>query len=259
MANFYVYAYLDPTKKCDHIEFEYEPFYIGRGKNSRYKQHLQANHLKDSSIKSNKILKLLNQNIDPIIIFLKTNITQEESNIEEMKYIKMFGRINNKTGILANMTDGGEGTKNVILSEETKKKMSEKAKGTKTYSNNGMSKLVGKYDLENNLLAIFNSLREASESMNVDFKNISSCARGKSKSAYGFIWKYLGKSYKHHPVIKVSNNRNKIVLQYDLNDNFIKEWNSISLAEKTLNINHISCTCLGKQKTCAGFKWKFKY
>ena len=70
----------------------------------------------------------------------------------------------------------------------------------KTYDKNGMSKIVEKYDLEGNFLERFNSLREAAESIGKDFKNISTCCRGITKSAYGFIWKYVGKSYK--PTIK---------------------------------------------------------
>lgn len=48
----------------------------------------------------------------------------------------------------------------------------------------------------------------------------------------------------------------KKVNQYDMKDNFIKSWENISLAEKELNINHISDCCNGKRKTAGGYKWK---
>jgi hypothetical protein len=44
----------------------------------------------------------------------------------------------------------------------------------------------------------------------------------------------------------------------DLDDNVIKFWESISCAKKYYNNNHISECCLGKVKTAAGFKWKYK-
>lgn len=51
---------------------------------------------------------------------------------KEREFIKLYGRRELKTGTLCNMTDGGKGQKNVHLrkhSDETKKKMSESAKG----------------------------------------------------------------------------------------------------------------------------------
>jgi hypothetical protein len=57
-----------------------------------------------------------------------------------------------------------------------------------------------------------------------------------------------------------NNKRNKIVFQYDLDDNLLKEYYSIShAARKTNSIysNIIGC-CKGKYKTTNGFKWKYK-
>ena len=54
----------------------------------------------------------------------------------------------------------------------------------------------------------------------------------------------------------------KPVLQFDLHDNFIKEWKSATEASKKLGIanSHIGACCLGnKNYSHAGrFKWKFK-
>ena len=55
---------------------------------------------------------------------------------------------------------------------------------------------------------------------------------------------------------------NKNILQYDLQDNFIKEWSSISEAYLSLNkkITNgcINLACKGKIKTAFGYKWKYK-
>lgn len=49
------------------------------------------------------------------------------------------------------------------------------------------------------------------------------------------------------------------IIQYDLNDNFIKEWNDlISLREAGLKSANVSCVCRGKQKSAFGYKWRFK-
>lgn len=49
------------------------------------------------------------------------------------------------------------------------------------------------------------------------------------------------------------------VLQYDKDGNFIREWDTITEAERTLNIAHkIWDVCQGKRKTCGGYIWKYK-
>lgn len=51
------------------------------------------------------------------------------------------------------------------------------------------------------------------------------------------------------------------ILQYDLHDNFIKEWVCAKDTIAFLNIKDstsITQCCKGKQKTAYGFKWKYK-
>ena len=51
------------------------------------------------------------------------------------------------------------------------------------------------------------------------------------------------------------------VNQYDLNNNYIKTWNSITefLKENNINLKNsgITSCCKGKQKTAYGYKWKY--
>ena len=51
----------------------------------------------------------------------------------------------------------------------------------------------------------------------------------------------------------------KPVKQYDLQGNFIKEWESASEAARQLNIkqSNISACCLGKTKTAYGHIWTY--
>jgi hypothetical protein len=59
---------------------------------------------------------------------------------------------------------------------------------------------------------------------------------------------------------KIKNINNKPILQYDKNNNFIKEWESGREAYRQLGIHYgsISVCCLGKTKTSGGYIWKFK-
>lgn len=62
-------------------------------------------------------------------------------------------------------------------------------------------------------------------------------------------------------ILKMREINIKPVLQFDLNNNFIEEYESITEAEKSLgkSSHHINCCCKGKRKTAYGYKWRYKY
>lgn len=49
------------------------------------------------------------------------------------------------------------------------------------------------------------------------------------------------------------------IIQYDLEDNFIKEWLCMKQATLTLNISasHICSCCKGNRKSAGGYKWQY--
>lgn len=102
MSNHYTYAYLREDRT---------PYYIGRGTGRRaFKNHHRiAVPLKDR------------------ILFLKTGLTFAESVDHERYMIAVLGRKDLGTGILRNLTDGGEGTQN--LSPAARQKISEANSG----------------------------------------------------------------------------------------------------------------------------------
>ena len=103
--HYYTYAYLREDRT---------PYYIGKGTGKRI-------YSKQRSIKPPKDKSR--------IIFLKKNLTEEEAFKHEIYMIDVFGRKDLGTGILYNMTDGGEGSSGCIPSEESRRKMSEAHKG----------------------------------------------------------------------------------------------------------------------------------
>ena len=60
----------------------------------------------------------------------------------------------------------------------------------KMRDNHPFVKQVGMYDLENNFIKSFNSLREAEKETGILRKHISRCCRGLSKRAGEKIWKF---------------------------------------------------------------------
>lgn len=58
----------------------------------------------------------------------------------------------------------------------------------------------------------------------------------------------------------INGKKSKTVLQYDLQDNLIKEFPSIMQAHRELGFSqgNINKCCKGKRKTAYGYKWKYK-
>ena len=50
----------------------------------------------------------------------------------------------------------------------------------------------------------------------------------------------------------------KPILQYNIQDNLIREWYSTSKAQTELNLKGINNNLKGRTKTCGGFIWKYK-
>jgi len=123
---FYVYAYLDPRKpgkyKYGKYEFNYEPFYIGKGNGNRKDDHIHTNR-KTSNInplKNNKIKKILSLNMNPIIAEIKRKLSEKTAFDTEKKMIKIIGRICDKSGPLTNLNDGGKGSSGHKMSKTSK-------------------------------------------------------------------------------------------------------------------------------------------
>ena len=91
------------------------PYYIGKGKGSR------------AFITSGRIINPPRDRTN--IIFACEGVSETEAFEMEVALISLLGRKDLGTGILRNKTDGGEGVSGWVPSEETKRKMSEKAIG----------------------------------------------------------------------------------------------------------------------------------
>ena len=101
-----------------------EPFYIGIGSDSNGK-YTRANSVSDRNSIWKKIVSKAEYRVD----ILLDDLTWEEACEKEKEFIVIYGRINIETGILANMTDGGDGVLNLLVSDQTKVKISNSNKG----------------------------------------------------------------------------------------------------------------------------------
>jgi hypothetical protein len=99
----YVYAYLREDRT---------PYYIGKGTANRCKEKHNVGIPPDDRIE-----------------FIKTELSDQEAIQLEIELIAKYGRKDLGTGILRNMTDGGDGVAGRIFTEETRAKISSANKG----------------------------------------------------------------------------------------------------------------------------------
>lgn len=126
---YYVY-YLRRIDKRDLLDSNLlQPFYVGKGKGNQVFSHRKYalrtfNKPGNRRLVYKMIHKFMREELDFIEEIMFDNLTEAEAHEIEMSSIALYGRINNGTGCLANLTDGGEGVSGWVPSDETRQKMS---------------------------------------------------------------------------------------------------------------------------------------
>lgn len=205
----YIYALIDPNTQ--------QVRYIGKTKylNKRYNAHINDSK---KSHKTNWIKSL--KPLVPELFILDVCDDLSWVNLEQywISQFKTWGFD------LTNVTEGGEGSSGMKLSEthrnnisnglkgrvvttETRLKISQSNKGKhKSESHilnlklshkgkapvtkNRFKRKIGQY-LNGELIAIWDSIRDAANNYNVHESSISHCCAGRKKSIRGYMWKYL--------------------------------------------------------------------
>jgi hypothetical protein len=244
---YYVYMLLDtrkPGKWCyQNKNFDYEPFYIGKGKNKRFNEHFRPSALKQQTLKSRIINRIIiDTNDKPIIVKVFENLTEEESFINEIELINFFGRIDKGTGVLANHTDGGEGHSGCNKPKLFKRKE------------------IFQYSLNGELIQKWDFITEAANSLGILSGNISTAIKRKGTCG-GFLWSYEENNFepkiKYQMPIKYTN-----IKQIDLVTNeIINIFDNALEIEKELNLpeggrNKIYECLTKKIKKAYGYKWE---
>lgn len=196
--------------------------YVGKADNpeKRYKAHLHSNY--NNTKKECWIKSLKNNILKPSLVILE-EIAEENWQECEKKWISHYKNLGVK---LVNGTEGGDGGR---ISPEIMRIVSIKRTGVKinrkcfTNSNNGRP-LTEKHR-----------------------KAISKAKTGSRRSD-------------KHNYIKQSKLFSKQLFQFDMDENFIREWPSLKEVEKQLGIRNgnISNVCSGRSKSAGGFKWAFE-
>ena len=120
-----------------------------------------------------------------------------------------------------------------------------------------MDQPVLQYSLDGTFIKEYLTLQQASEITNISKSTICNVCNRKGNTAGGYIWRYKINPLRSNESIKT---KNKAILQFDKQGNFIKEFESITQASKETNTNlgNIQQVCAGKRKTANKYIWKYK-
>jgi hypothetical protein len=213
---------------------------------SNHKSDARRNRYKRNSHLYNWI-KLVNYNIGITKIVDKLN--KEEADRLEVYYIHYFKL---RGFSLVNTTKGADKSTTLF------------------YDENGNSKKVIQYTLNGEFITTFKSMREAADKVGTKLGLISGCCcLSRVKSAGGFQWKYYSNNY---PIKIDSVEDNKkaiyqsyidkfgyIILQLDLEGNFIKEWRSMHEIERETTFRRAGIYHALKHSGIGyGYKWIHK-
>jgi hypothetical protein len=247
MGKHYLYAHL----RLDTNEF----FYVGIGtKYNHAKDYTRAKAGSKGLTKTkqrNNIWRGIISRTDYKVIILFENDDYNFIKNKEIELISTHGQIIKNTGTLCNLTDGGDG----LL-------------GVRNYD---IIKPVYLYNKTGEYFKEFEAYTDCTKFLKIS-KSIVHLSVDKDFLIKGYILKSF-KVDKVEPILnikdKLKKRLSKLIYQFDLNGNLIKEWVSTSEASRVLGISggHIRECANGNQTAnhgknfrtkAGGFIWKYK-
>lgn len=197
---YYLYAHT----RCDNGEV----FYFGVGTMDRNKNYYRAVDDKKRSDLWKRITNKTKYNV----LIIQDSDTRKDVLDREIQYVTLMGKIKDKKGPLANLTDGGDGCKGnpIVWTTEMRKAASERMKIRETKEstreklrqNIYNSTLVGRkgadsyiakttYQInpnDNNIINTFVSIKEAADFMKVSHQSIQQAIK-RNKKSKGYFWR----------------------------------------------------------------------
>ena len=253
MDQYYVYVLLDTTRpgiyKYSDLTFEYEPFYIGKGKNNRVSQSKSKNIGRIKNIEKSEIINKIHLN-DLTVRSIKyiENINEDLALDLESLLIKKIGRSDKNNGPLVNKSYGGEG----------------KSGGTTREGDwPELYKCVIKYSLSGEFISEYDSIKKATYE-NPKSCNISKCCHGHRDSSGGYVWRFKNNSM-NIPIINLSERTQKgntpsPVICKNMENEVLDHYASIKEASISTGCSpsKIVLVCQGKRKFTKGYKFEYK-
>lgn len=164
---YYVYELVDPRTN--------QPFYIGKGSGRRMFSHLKEATL-DRAKQINRFKCAVINNIVSsgravIINKIQENLDEPTAYELEQVLISKYGKRCNGSGILTNITDGGDGRSN-------------------------LGKIIMQHTVSGALIQTHKSLTEAGAALGINKSTICAALNGRTSLADGYRWCYWGETIK---------------------------------------------------------------
>jgi len=234
-----------------------EPFYIGIGSDSTY---FRANKKSQRNVYWKRIIAKTDFEVE--ILF--DDISWEDAKLKEKEFIALYGRKDLNNGCLVNMTEGGDGTLGKVVSKETKEKLSiatKKWSKTRVISDSqrkNASELFKRLNNDNEFTQKRIKALIESEKLKDYYKSIKGIPSGYKHSKESKNKIRLSKIGKKMP-FESYRSKCKSVIQYDLDNNFIKQWDSARQIQREIGFSqgNINRCCNGEYKKAYGFKWEY--
>ncbi|UMB59911.1 GIY-YIG nuclease family protein [Lutibacter sp. A80] len=135
------------------------------------------------------------------------------------------------------------------------KQYKEKGISLNADSGGGIKKSVHKYDIDGQLVATYETLTEAANSVGTTKQQISSTCLNVNNLYAGYYWSYTFKV----PFIPGVDKRLKQVLQLDLEGNLLRSFKSVADASRETGVYKgcIAKVCRFERKQAGGYKWRY--
>jgi hypothetical protein len=123
---------------------------------------------------------------------------------------------------------------------------------------------VLQFSIDGILIKKYAGIAEAARETGVNQIAIGNCCKGNQRHSGNYLWIYSSEFTEELLAQRINDEYipswAKVVLQYDLDNNFITEFQTITYASKETGVNRdgIRKCCMGKFRHSGGFKWKFK-
>lgn len=211
---------------------------------------------------------------------LEDNLTLKEACKLERQYIKEYDTVRNGY----NTTWGGEGVQkcdyDLIIELWNEGKSIEEIKELTGYGRKGLEgafnaagisgkeriqrqagqyhiKAVYQYDLEGKFIQSYDSLSEASRTVETPHGNIIKCLQGSRQTAGGFQWSEI---YKENMLpYRKNQGFHRTLYQYTKEKEFIQEWESVAEAARQLGFGKEYLAKKAKKKEIAyGYLWSYE-
>ena len=233
MDNFIVYIHIRPDTN--------EPFYVGKGIPGREDKLSGRNKFWKNIVSKNDnkfISKIIYSNLSESDALLKERKLELELKEKGYKLVNIV-----ECGVLGGMTNRKHSKESIIKMKESLKKHyltnPSKRKGVKMSEESSLKK----------------SKAMMGQKLRLGIKDSDETKKKKSEA-----FKKRDIDWTYHNLM-VSQKRRIPIIQYDLEGNFIKEWDSVKEFENITGLKSnggICRCCKGKQNKALGYTWKYK-